>query len=295
MDTYSKPAQRLGLALKPAGKWKLLSEYRRSPIDDASTISTQDAGGAWTLASPDGRGILTLLAVADGHGGQGHVISARVVATLTTHFLAAWSAVGGRTDCDMDAVAARTVEDLSAEVDKLDESLESGSTLMVCIVVEIAGEAPRATFAWLGDSWAEVHDRATGKRVYRSDDESHRASNKGEQERVEREREHEAGESPGTRAIWKNWGVWRLNGQLMLTRALGDRHLRCDGLSTVPSVETVKLGSADVIILCTDGVNCLDTDVIAEALHGSTAAGVASDVAARTDGVDDAFVVVMGM
>ena len=82
----------------------------------------------------------------------------------------------------------------------------------------------------------------------------------------------------------------------MLTRALGDRHLRCDGLSTVPSVETVTLdGFAHVIILCTDGVNCLDADVIAGALHGSTAAGVASDVAARTDGVDDAFVVVMGM
>ena len=155
-----------------------------------------------------------------------------------------------------------------------------GSTATV--IIHRAGEL---SFAWVGDSRALLL-RASGYQILTGD---HRTDRADERQRVRR-----AGAE-----IREPYVVNPLTSRgLMVTRSLGDRHLRRVGIISEPETATVTLTRGDLgFVLATDGLWDVvpDSDVAALCRHSEAQRGADGllDLVARRNGVDNVTILVV--
>merc|ERR1719319_2071368 len=127
-------------------------------------------------------------------------------------------------------------KDAFIQMDKnfLNKKSKSGATAVCCLMKE-----DKIYFAWLGDSEAILVRNGASISVVAP----HKPDRCDERARIE-----------GLGGAVIHWGTWRINGQLAVSRAIGDKEYK-PLVSSEPDVTTVEVdGSEDFIILACDGL-----------------------------------------
>ena len=155
-------------------------------------------------------------------------------------------------DLDRACVSAFLSTDREFLQQAMQRSIPDGSTAVCCMLQHGAVGSRRLLVANLGDSRAALI-RADGSALALSDD--HKPNRPDEQARVE---------ATGGHVLYA--GCWRVQGDLAVSRAFGDCHLKRFGVSAEPELTAFSVGATDrYIVLATDGLwDVVDEEQCAE-------------------------------
>jgi len=133
-----------------------------------------------------------------------------------------------------DPVQAFTDAFLTCDADFTSSSKKSGSTAVCALIRD-----DTIYIAWLGDSTATLVREGVTVKVM----DSHKPDRPDERARVE-----------GLGGTVIHWGAWRVNGQLAVSRAIGDGEYK-PYVTAQPDITTIKRnGTEDFIIVACDGL-----------------------------------------
>mmetsp|Transcript_37861 Transcript_37861/g.99373 ORF Transcript_37861/g.99373 Transcript_37861/m.99373 type:complete len:344 (+) Transcript_37861:84-1115(+) len=245
-------------------KWGVAAVQGRRPYmeDMHQVVHFHDGEGAFTegAAAADRVGLTHFFAVFDGHGGKraAEWAHANLVGNLLKELMGSSLGKGDAHRClETSATAAFVKTDAEFLRQAKLREMPDGSTAITCMLQQLPGSSGgrRLLVANLGDSRAVLVQR-NGSAAALSDD--HKPNRPDERARVQ---------AAGGRVIFA--GCWRVQGDLAVSRAFGDRHLKGFGVSAQPELKSYTVGPQDAwLVLASDGL----WDVVDEAMCGNSCA-----------------------